>query len=248
MESSDLVLKSVTDAYVSSIQSISQGYFNLQILDADCGALTDTCKNCQTRLKEYLSSHKNINPESLFQVCDQACSCKFDDIDMTSVNKLNLSAFSTVVSKENFTKKVTNNMYMYADQSGTSFFMNGERGDKMTKNIENLYDTISQSNSQEAIQELCDIQYLNLRGSGLRRISVKQTSDIVSKVMLENKSISDSMFELTKTMTVIMTEIVNSAMNELIKLIVKIIMLVIIFILVLYFMNTAFNFFTLYAE
>ena len=110
------VTNAISQIYLYSVQDIQQTVTSLQEINLDCSGKTqEICLNCQTEAKKILKNNADIAA-----LCNQACTCKIENINLNEIISVDLKNQSYNLTDEQLSNQIVSILNAKLKQSGDS--------------------------------------------------------------------------------------------------------------------------------
>ena len=211
-------LSIITQAYLNVTQSITQGFYNQQIVKVDCKKNSDVCNKCLEVAKNY----NLVDGDDYSQACP-ICFCTLENINLNSIIKLNLSSFIQENSSANFQQQVLNSITQKAAEANQSLFnFDDTKKNSLNKISNNIYNHIKQDSIQTSLQQLKTFQILSLENSNTQAINVDLNiaTTFISKIFQSSSDVSSSISDMDTTIIQITSSVSDAGFAAIVSIIV----------------------------
>lgn len=235
----------ITQAYLNITQSTTQGFYNQQVVDVDCRKDSVECNRCIQLANEYgLVTNNNYS-----NACP-VCFCTLENINLSSIIKLDLTSFQTTSASISFGQQVINSITQKAGEAGKQLFNFTDDAKKsLIENANSIYSIISKTSVQQSLEQLNEFQILALRGSNTQAINVNLNvaTTFISKVFQSNLQNSSALSSMENTILQISTSTMESGFASIISIIVTLAVIFIIGLTGIFAFNIILQILELYA-
>jgi hypothetical protein len=246
------------EAYVAVTQDISQGANAQQIVSIECneGQSLEYCLDCKAWWKNYIDKtpgaiERLITPgqtqqQAIDMLCSAQCDCIAGNIDLSSHIRINMDTFYNSGSADAFATQIKNSLAQKASSQGGALDLGGNNQANMSKQVTQLYESMSSDSFKTSVQGLETIQEVKMSGPGrVLNVRLDEAIDFVSKILQTDSGTQGIVSNLETSIIQSTTQILDAGLAQLILIIVQIVVLIVIIIAVAYASNLVFEAYTL---
>lgn len=224
------VIRSLSEAFVTVTQDISQGVITNQVASINCDkdANGEACLGCIKALKSV-----GFDTNYITESCKVSCTCSMENIDMSQIIKLDLDTKLSSVSAETFMKQFENSIVAQSKQEGSKFnYFSTAEIKTLTQSVTNIFSKMRSIDFKQKVDAINNLQLLTLKGAGtVKNITLKTAINFVSKCIMASENIMSEVTDIEKQIINMSSQITKNFILALIDLFVYAIM---IFVLIVF--------------
>ena len=240
----------ISNAYLAITQNITQAVGISQVVSVNCGI--ESCNDCVKTWEDQFNAGKypEVTDKDAFirdVGCKPICNCSIDTVNLNQQVSINVDAFTSTDTSEQFKTQIMNGIYTEAKKKGVT--VETGSADKLTTAISNVYNTLKSTSMQAIFHGVTSIQEVTLKGAGsVVNAKLSNLINYVSSSIQHNTAALEAANALQTQITQISSQIVEAGLLQLILYIVKIAIAIVIIIILLFIIGIVFQIYSLYVS